>query len=151
MTQNNPNPRCKALAKSGKPCRAAATPGGLCFLHANPNKASELGRIGGRSRHPSVLEGADPLPKLETAGAVQEAVGKLFADVHAGKVHPRTAASLRSLMSLQLQAIKATDLERRIAELEKQAVEARRGPGFGWKEDGDENQTRPSSEGKRVR
>jgi len=26
----------------------AATAGGLCFLHANPNKASELGWIGGR-------------------------------------------------------------------------------------------------------
>jgi hypothetical protein len=136
MTPNNPKPRCKAQAKSGNPCRAAATAGGLCFFHANPDKASELGRIGGRSKHPSVAEGADPLPKLETAGAVQEAVGKLFADVHAGKVHPKIAARLTPLLRLQLQAIKTTDLERRIAECEKQAVEARLGPGFNWKGDG---------------
>jgi len=36
--------RCKARTKAGKPCRAAATAGGLCFFHANPEKASELGR-----------------------------------------------------------------------------------------------------------
>jgi len=51
MTHKNFDSRCKAKAKSGKPCGAAATAGGLCF-HANPDKASELGRIGGRkNRH----------------------------------------------------------------------------------------------------
>lgn len=40
--------RCKATAKTGKRCGAAATEGGLCFFHANPDKAAELGRIGGR-------------------------------------------------------------------------------------------------------
>lgn len=47
MPPKNLDPRCKAQAKSGKRCGAAATAGGLCFFHANPNKASELGRIGG--------------------------------------------------------------------------------------------------------
>ena len=37
---------CKAKTKKGSPCRAAATEGGLCFFHANPNKAAELGRVG---------------------------------------------------------------------------------------------------------
>jgi hypothetical protein len=50
MTPKNRDSRCKAQAKSGKPCRAAATAGGLCFFHANPDKASELGRIGGRNK-----------------------------------------------------------------------------------------------------
>jgi hypothetical protein len=48
MTHKNLNSRCKAIAESGKPCRADAAEGGLCFFHANPDKASELGRIGGR-------------------------------------------------------------------------------------------------------
>jgi len=48
--------RCGAKTKEGKPCRAAATEGGLCFFHANPNKAAELGRVGGRkSRYPPGL------------------------------------------------------------------------------------------------
>jgi hypothetical protein len=46
MNRNNLDSGCKALAKTGKPCRAAATAGGLCFFHANPAKASELGRSG---------------------------------------------------------------------------------------------------------
>jgi len=37
---------CRAKTKNGKPCQAAATEGGLCFFHANPKKASELGQIG---------------------------------------------------------------------------------------------------------
>ncbi|MGA7167623.1 MAG: hypothetical protein WBX08_00625 [Candidatus Sulfotelmatobacter sp.] len=134
MTPKNSNPRCKARAKSGKPCQAAATAGGLCFFHANPNKASELGRIGGRSKRHSVAESIDPLPSLETAMAVREAVGKLIADVYAGKLNPRVAAGLAPLMNLQLRTIEATDLERRLTKLEKllsktQAEEVRSRPG----------------------
>jgi hypothetical protein len=73
----------------GKPCRAAATTGGLCFFHANPIKAAELGRIGGRSRRSSLSETADPLPKLESAMAVRATVDRLVAEVYAGKIQPR--------------------------------------------------------------
>ncbi|MGO8807844.1 MAG: DUF5763 domain-containing protein [Candidatus Sulfotelmatobacter sp.] len=38
---------CQALTKSGKPCQAAATSGGLCFFHANPCK-----RQAGPNRRP---------------------------------------------------------------------------------------------------
>jgi hypothetical protein len=118
MTKKNSDSRCKARTKNGKPCRAAATTGGLCFFHANPNKASELGRIGGRSKRRAAAESVDPLPKLDTAIAVRDAVAQLIADVYAGKLNPRVAAGLAPLMSLQLHAIKTTDLERRIAEME---------------------------------
>ena len=119
MTPKNSNPRCKARAKSGKPCQAAATAGGLCFFHANPNKASELGRIGGRSKRHSVAESTDPLPRLETATAVRDAVAQLIVDVYAGKLNPRVAAGLAPLLNLQMRAIETTDLERRLAKLEK--------------------------------
>lgn len=121
MTRNLGN-RCKAMTKSGKPCQAAAMAGGLCFFHANPNKTSELGRIGGKSNRRAAAEGADLLPKLDTAIAVREAVGQLIADVYAGKLNARIAAGLAPLMSLQLNAIKTTDLERRIAEFEKKQL-----------------------------
>jgi hypothetical protein len=111
--------RCKALTKSGKPCRAAPTPGGLCFLHANPNKASELGRIGGRRNSNLVAQGLDPLPTLDNAIAVRDTVARLIEDVYAGRVHPRVASGLAPLLSLQLRVIEATDVERRVAELER--------------------------------
>lgn len=128
MTPKIPDARCKARAKTGQPCRAAATTGGLCFFHANPNKASELGRIGGRSKRPSAVETGDPLPKLDSAIAVRDAVAQLIADVYAGKLHPRVAASLAPLMNLQLRAIETTDLEQRLARLEKLLAEADSGP-----------------------
>lgn len=119
MTAKSQAHRCKAKTKSGKACRAFATAGGLCFFHANPDKASELGRIGGRSNRHSVGETADPLPTLDNALAVRDTVARLIADLFAGKIHPRIAAALSPLLNLQLRAIETTDLARRIAEMER--------------------------------
>ena len=52
--------------------------------------------------------------------AVREAVAQLIAEVYAGKLHPRVAAGLAPLMNLQLRAIEATDLDLRVAKVEKQ-------------------------------
>jgi hypothetical protein len=124
MTPRNPDLRCKARAKSGKRCGAAATAGGLCFFHANPNKASELGRVGGRSKRHAAGENLDPLPTLDNALAVRDTVARLVADVYAGRIHPRIAACLAPLMNLQLRAIETTNFELRVAELEKRLAEA---------------------------
>jgi hypothetical protein len=113
--------RCKGRTKAGTPCRAAATAGGLCFFHANPNKASELGRIGGRGKRHAAAESGDPVPALDTVIAVVEAGARLFADARAGKVSHRVAASLVPLLNLQMQAIKTADLEQRLAKLEQQS------------------------------
>jgi hypothetical protein len=112
---------CKGWTKAGNPCRAAATAGGLCFFHANPNKASELGRIGGKSTRYAAAEIGHPLPTLDNAIAVRDAVARLIPEVLAGKVHPRVAASVAPLMNLQLQVIKTADLELRLARLEQQS------------------------------
>jgi hypothetical protein len=116
--------RCRARTKAGKPCLAAATAGGLCFFHANPNKASELGRIGGRKNRHVVADEATAFAPLETAIAVRNAVSRLIADVHSGKVHPKVASSLAQLLSLQLRTIETSELERQLQELKKQPGEA---------------------------
>lgn len=114
--------RCKAQAKSGDPCRAAATAGGLCYFHANPNKASELGRIGARKRS-HVVESTEPLPTVDNAIAVRDLVARLIADVHSGKTNPKIAAGLAPLMNLQLRAIETSNLELRVEKLEKLLTE----------------------------
>ena len=124
VAAKNPNRRCKARTKSGQPCRAAATAGGLCFFHANPDRASELGRIGGRSKRHGAGENVDPLPTLDNAIAVRDTVARLIADVYAGRINPRIAAGLAPLLNLQMRAIETTDLERRLARLEKLSAEA---------------------------
>jgi hypothetical protein len=112
MIPQNKNMRCSGRTKKGEPCRAAATPGGLCFFHANPNKASELGRIGGRSKGHAAAEITDPLPVLNNAIAVRDTVARLISDVHAGKLQPRVASGLAALLNLQLRTIETvTNLE----------------------------------------
>jgi hypothetical protein len=112
MIPQNKNTRCSGRTKKGEPCRAAATPGGLCFFHANPNKASELGRIGGRSKGHAAAEITDPLPVLNNAIAVRDTLARLIADVHAGNLQPRVAAGLAPLLNLQLRTIETvTKLE----------------------------------------
>ena len=105
--------------RKGEPCRAAATAGGLCFFHANPDKASELGRIGGRSNRHAASEITDPLPTLDSALAVRETGARLINDLVAGRIQPRVASVLVSLLSLQLRSIETTNLEVRVAALEK--------------------------------
>jgi hypothetical protein len=128
MNRENLDSRCKAKTKSGKPCRAAATKGGRCYFHAHPDKAAELGRIGGRSNRRAAVENADPLPTLDSALAVRETVARLIADVYAGKLNPRVAAGLAPLLNLQLRAIEITEItnkmERRLAKVEKLLAEA---------------------------
>jgi hypothetical protein len=50
---------------------------------------------------------------------VRDAVEKLIADVYAGKLQPRVAASLAPLLNLQLRAVGVTDLEQRLEKVER--------------------------------
>jgi hypothetical protein len=64
----------------------------------------------------------DPLPKLDNPIAVRDTVDRLIADLYAGRLQPRVAAVLAPLVNLQLRAIETTDLERRVAKLEKRML-----------------------------
>jgi hypothetical protein len=80
-----PNRRvsCKANNKQGTPCRAAATASGYCHFHANPGKAAELGRSGGKKNRHVVDDEARPLPPLNSTSNLKDAVGILIGDMHA--------------------------------------------------------------------
>jgi len=112
-TSPQPKPRrvCKAITKAGKPCRAAATEGGLCFFHGNPKKASELGRIGSRKKYCTITE-VDPLPKLDSATAICSSIAQLAGEVHSGRLDPKVALTLTQLARLLLHALPAADLEK---------------------------------------
>jgi len=117
--------RCKALTRTGRRCKAAPTETGYCFFHTDPKRASALGRIGGWNRH-GVPDSAATLPTLETAIDLQKANAQLITDVYAGRIHPRIAIGLASLLNLQLRIIETSDHERRILALERFCVEADR-------------------------
>ena len=94
----------------------------MCFFHANPNKAVELGRIGGK-KNGHLRVGLDPLPGLDNAMAIRDTVARLIADVYAGKLHLRIAAGLAPLMYLQLRVLEKMEIEKRLGRLERQMRE----------------------------
>ena len=96
---------CPAQTKLGKACRAAPTDGGLCYFHANPKKASELGRKGGRSRKRQLpsQELAAPLPALDNVTDGGRLIECLIEQVHSGQLDLQRAKSIVSLLSLELQ------------------------------------------------
>src|SRR5581483_5245492 len=107
------------MTRNGRPCRAAATDGGLCFFHSNPDKAAELGRIGGmKNRYAFVTEDRPPLA-VESVKEVQTTLTRLIDEVYSSKLSPRTAAGLAALLNLQCRLIRSTDMERRITRLEQ--------------------------------
>jgi hypothetical protein len=111
--------RCQGKTKAGQPCKAAPTAGGLCFFHANPNKASELGRIGGAKKKRNGSENGITFGDVNDALAVREMVSRLITEVSTGNLHPRIASGLVPLLNLQLRAIETADLDVRLTKLEK--------------------------------
>jgi hypothetical protein len=105
MAAKKRDSRCKGVTKSGKPCRAWATESGLCFLHANPDKASELGRIGGRTNRHRVVEAGATLPKSNTGIAVQETIDRVIEDVYSGKLDPSRAAVICQALNMRARVV----------------------------------------------
>jgi hypothetical protein len=114
MTTKN---SCRAKTKNGMPCRAAATEGGLCFFHANPKKASELGQIGGRKNRRRIAEIA-PLRALENPAAIRATLERIISEVYLGRLPSRTAAILGPLLNGLLRAIESTDYEQRLKQIQ---------------------------------
>jgi hypothetical protein len=113
--------RCKSRTKDGQACRAAASSGGLCFFHANPLKAAELGRMGGRrNRGQATVESLPPLPRITNLAALRDATAQLVESIYQGVVDPRIGTGLAPLLSVQLKAIDVAELEERVARLEQE-------------------------------
>jgi hypothetical protein len=119
-TEKRKKNRCKGRTKDGRPCRAFATVGGLCYFHANPDKAVELGRIGGRNKRDAVGEVSSSV-SLDNAASVRETVAGLIADALSNKRNPRSVSALAPLLNLLIRAIEVRDFEQRMARLEKLA------------------------------
>jgi hypothetical protein len=110
--------RCKAKTKAGKSCRAAATAGGLCFFHSNPNKARELGQKGGRkNRHVHPQQGLE-LANLRGFEGALELTEKLMKEVYSGDLAPKTASTIVSILSLRLKLKEFQEMDSRLKQLE---------------------------------
>jgi hypothetical protein len=119
-----------AITKTGQACGAWATEGGLCFFHANPNKASELGRIGGRKNRRAIAA-TEPLPNLNDAACCGELLERLGRDLLAGRLHPRVVLAFTNLLNTYLRTRDYFEVQPQFLELRKRIddIESRRQSG----------------------
>jgi len=82
--------RCKGVTKNDTACTAWAMEGGLCYFHANPDKAAELGRNGGRRRQLSYEQSMEHIAVPESAADVRRILADTMAEVKAGRSEART-------------------------------------------------------------
>lgn len=118
MSVKKRDTRCKAIAKSGKPCRAAATKSGLCFFHGDPNKAAELGSIGGKRNRRLSARSADPLPPLDSAKAIEDNLNWIYDGVRTGNIEPKVANTLLQVISAKERITDKMVIERQMAEMQ---------------------------------
>ena len=112
---------CRARTKAGKPCKAAAVDGGLCAFHADPQRAAQLGRMGGSKNcrcYPLRSE-TEPLRPPQTAKEVKDFLAEAMAGIHTGRLEPRVGSVIAYLGTALLKAIETTDHQERIEALEE--------------------------------
>lgn len=110
---------CKATTKSGLPCRAAAGPNGLCFLHAHPGQAKRLGQIGGlKNRRPLPVDIV--IPENPTLSDLSSINTQTMRFVLSGDLEPPVAKALLQLVTLQIQIVDDLQVEARLTAVENQ-------------------------------
>jgi hypothetical protein len=113
--------KCSARTKLGNECRAAAVVGTpFCALHGDPERAAELGRMGGRkNRHYVDTEPVNITPP-STPEEVKNLLAQAMVDVLARKLDPRIASTITYMSGPLLRAFESTDLQQRLARLEEE-------------------------------
>lgn len=117
--------RCSARTRLGNACKAPAVIGTrFCALHGDPERAAELGRMGGlRNRHYFDTEPVTIAPP-ETPEDVKNVLRQAIADVRAKKLEPRAATALTCISRVLLEAFVVTDLQKDVESL-RQALQTK--------------------------
>jgi hypothetical protein len=94
--------------------------GGLCYFHANPDKASELGKRGGRARGPS---GAQIVAEyvarpLKSVDDVTRLLADTINDLRSGAIDSRLANTVGFLAGGMLKAFQQGEIEGRLRAME---------------------------------
>ena len=113
------NGGCQASTKSGTRCAAPAVKGTrLCSLHADPERAAEIGRKGGK-RNLKLYDGRPQnLSIPESPADVKRMLAETMAEVRTGKMDPKIGTNLAYIGTSLLKAIEVSDLETRLRALE---------------------------------
>jgi general stress protein YciG len=117
--QTTENGKCQAKTKAGRHCAAPAVRGkNYCSLHADPDRAAELGRKGGARNRKMYNDGARNVAVPESASDVKRMLAETMADVRAEKMDPKLGTTLGYLGTALLRAFEVADFEERVEKLE---------------------------------
>lgn len=117
--------RCKSKKKNGAPCPNAARPGKTrCWVHDAElaERCAEGRRQGGLNRsRPAAKTLPSDVPDLPlaTVGDIAIAVGAMINEVRRGLLGPQIGNCIFVGVGVLLKAIQESDLERRLADLER--------------------------------
>jgi hypothetical protein len=117
--------RCKAKTKANKPCQARALKKGLCGFHADPTRAAQLGKMGGKKNRRYRLPAQLPTSPPKSVAALKDLLATAICQIHAGELDPKVGAGLATVANVLLKAIESTDIEDRIQALERSSEAAR--------------------------
>src|SRR6516162_10764291 len=81
--------------------------GGLCYFHANPDRATELGQRGGRRRKHTYEQSTEDIAPPESAADVKRMLAETMAEVKAGKMDPKVANTVAYVGTVLLRAHQA--------------------------------------------
>jgi len=109
--------QCSGNTKAGKPCRAAAGVGGLCFFHKNPDRVKSLGQIGGLKNKKFTGVSLD-VPDSITATDLCRLEVQVVKGLLSGEIPAREASALAQMFTLLHRHLPTADFDRRIAHLE---------------------------------
>ncbi|MFA4995788.1 MAG: hypothetical protein WC536_01445 [Patescibacteria group bacterium] len=111
--------KCSFIKKDGNKCRANAMHDSkLCFVH-NPECETERQKAivdgGKQTRKPRVSTEAITLEKIED---ILPFLNKLINEVRRGDLTSKSANAIGYLINIAIDALKQTDIERRLKEIE---------------------------------
>ncbi len=116
----NERKTCRAVAKSGEPCRSFALAGSEFCLAHDPERVGQLrqsrAKGGAKASQLRALRGRRA--KLDTVGGLVRFTAGVIQDALAGTVAADVARVVLYGISIQRQLLEAGDLEKRIAALE---------------------------------
>jgi general stress protein YciG len=100
--------KCRARTKAGRPCAAPAVRGGAyCAIHADPNRAAELGRKGGARNRKMYDVGTQEVSVPKSAADVRRVLAEVMAETRAGKMDPKLGSTLAYMATALLRAYEA--------------------------------------------
>ena len=113
--------KCIAKTKLGKACRAGAVLGTqYCSLHGDPERAAELGRLGGRKNRHYIETDPVIIDPPQTPEDVKTILAQTTCDVLAKKLDPRIGLTIAQMCNSLLKAFDVVDVHQRLARLEEQ-------------------------------